>query len=37
MKADISVIKQIKKQQHYKNKKDKENEAKTKYTAPFGG
>jgi hypothetical protein len=37
MKGDLYLIKQVKKQQHYKKKKDKENESKTKYIAPWGG
>jgi hypothetical protein len=37
MKGDLYLIKQVKKQQHYKKKKDKENENKTKYIAPWGG
>jgi hypothetical protein len=37
MKGDLYLVKQAKRQDHYKKKKDKENENKTKYTAPFGG
>jgi len=37
MKGDLYLIKQVKKQQNYKKKKDKENENKTKYVAPWGG
>lgn len=37
MKNNLPEIKRAKRQLHYKNKKDRENEAKTKYVAPFGG
>ncbi len=37
MKNNLQEIKQAKRQMHYKNKKDKENESKIKYVAPFGG
>ena len=37
MKGDLYLVKQVKKQQNYKKKKDKENENKTKYVAPRGG
>lgn len=37
IKTNLQEIKQAKRQIHNKNKKDKENESKTKYVAPFGG
>jgi hypothetical protein len=37
MKNDMYQIKQAKRQQNYKKKKDKENESRTKYVAPWGG
>ena len=37
MNGDLSMVKQVKKEQHLKKKKEKENERKTKYIAPFGG
>jgi len=37
MKDNLFMVKQVKKEQHQKKKKDKENEGKTKYVAPFGG
>lgn len=37
MKKDLSAIRMAKRQQHYKKKKDKDNEARTKYVAPYGG
>jgi hypothetical protein len=37
MKDNLYLVKQVKKQEHQKKKKDKENESRTKYVAPFGG
>ena len=37
MKSDLYLVKQTKRQQNYKKKKDKANENMTKYAAPWSG
>jgi len=37
MKGDLYLVKQVKKQRNFKKKKDRENENRTKHSAPFGG